>query len=949
MKAARLSIACAAVLSALWLLPAGADASFGFLPGPEGFNVRATDEGGQGFATLGGSHPYSLVTEAHFNKSGQFSDGDLRNLEIDLPPGLIENPGAVPACPSGAFGTPRSSPFEESLSGESCSAESQVGTITLETSRGGGEVRTFGVFNLAPPPGFPSQLGFAPFEIPVTVTPHVRETTGEYGLSLSLENLSQLIDITGFRLTIWGTPWTVAHNSERGNCLNEVEPEYGHGKCSVATLDPLHDTQAYLTLPTSCGGPLSFQVTATAWQQPAQVHATSTTGGDLQDCDSLPFNPVPSGRLSTGRTSSPTGFDFTLDGNSGQLVDPTERASSQVRRAVVTLAEGMTINPSVASGLSTCSESQYAAETLTSAPGAGCPNVAKIGELTIESPLVEGRIEGSMFFAAPYDNRFGTLLALYLVAKDPERGILVKVAGRIDSNPETGQLTTTFDDLPQLPYSHFNVHFREGQRSPLATPSTCGGYVTAVDSTPWRDPNVVIHQISDFNLDSGVGGGPCPQGPVEPFNPKGVGGTLNSNASSYAPFYLHLTRADAEQEITSYSATLPPGLLGKIAGVPFCSEAEIAAAKHQSGAESAENPACSAASKIGRTYTGYGLGSTLAYAPGSLYLAGPYHGSPISIVAIDSAKVGPFDLGTVVIRSAIRIDRQTAQVSIDSAGSDPIPHILSGFPLRLRDIRIYIDRPKFTINPTSCEPFSVVSTLTGAGARFSDPADDQAASATSGYQATNCSALGFAPKFGIVLKGGHERGDYPSLRATVTPRGGDSNISKATVVLPPKIFIAQEHIGTICTTKQFAARACPAASIYGTATAETPLVEGPMTGPVYLRTTSGEGVLPDLVATISGRGVEIDIEGRIDSYRGGLRAKFFTLPDAPVTKFTMALNGGKHGIIANATDTCRFPQKATAQFIGHDNGVESLKLPLQVNCKKGKHGKGNQGKGKAGK
>ncbi len=422
-----------------------------------------------------------------------------------------------------------------------------------------------------------------------------------------------------------------------------------------------------------------------------------------------------------------------------------------------------------------------------------------------------------------------------MVAKDPERGILVKVAGRVDSDPLTGQLTTTFDDLPQLPYSHFNVHFREGQRSPLATPSACGTYATEVDTSPWLDPSAVVHASSPFSLSAGPGGGPCQVGPLAPFAPGATGGVANGNASSYTPFSLHLTRADGEQEITSYSAVLPPGELGKIAGVPYCPESLIEAAKAQSGAESERSPACPAASLIGHTYTGYGVGQSLAYAPGTLYLAGPYHGSPLSVVAIDSAKVGPFDLGTVVIRSAIHVDRTSARVSIDSGGSDPIPHILKGFPLRLRDIGIAIDRPDFMVNPTNCDPFALSSTLTGSGLAFGDPADDQISSASTPFQVSNCSALDFSPKLAISLKGSHKQGDFPALRATLTTHEGDANIGSAIVTLPPRLFLAQEHLEAVCSPRQFAARACPKDSVYGTASATTPLLEAPLSGPVYLR------------------------------------------------------------------------------------------------------------------
>ncbi len=940
----RLALALGALALGILAAAPAAEADFGFLPGEAGFKVTATVDAGGAPATLAGSHPYSLLTEINLNKAGAFSDGDLKDLSYDLPPGLIENATSVPRCGAVQFATPRSLP---SLSGESCPALSQIGIVTLQSSHAGGETRTFGVFNLAPPPGSPSRFGFAPYGEPITIAPHVREAGREYGLTLDLRNFSQALDVSGLRLEIWGTPWASAHDEQRGDCLNEIDPATGNGSCPVSALNPPHPTQAYLTLPSTCEVPLSFHIGASSWQQPAPVQRSWTSGAALTDCDTLPFNPIPTGRLSTDRTSSPSGYEFTLDGTSAPLLNPVSRASSQAKKAVVTLPVGMSVNPSVASGLGTCSEEQFAAETIDSAPGAGCPNDSKIGELTIESPLIEGQIEGSMFFATPRSNRFGTLIALYMVAKDPDRGILVKVAGRVDSDPATGQLVTTFDDLPQLPYSHFNVHFREGQRSPLATPSACGTYATEVDTSPWLDPSLVLHQSSPFALTSGVGGGPCPAA-LAPFAPRATGGTANANASSYSPFALHLTRADGEQEITSYSATLPKGLLGRIAGVPFCPESLIAAAKAQSGAASAAAPACPAASLIGHTLTGYGVGQTLAYAPGTLYLAGPYHGQPLSVVAIDSAKVGPFDLGTVVIRSAIRVDRQTAQVAIDSAGSDPIPHILQGFPLRLRDISIAIDRPHFMVNPTNCDPFALTSTLTGSGVRFDDPADDSSATSSVPFQVSNCSALDFAPRFSLALKGSPRRGQFPALRASVTPREGDANIGAATVTLPPKLFLAQEHLESVCTPRQFAAHTCPKESLYGHASAITPLLEEPLSGPVYLRTNNGERSLPDLVTELSGRGIEIEVLGKIDSYKGGLRARFDNLPDAPLTKFTMALRGGDHSLIVNATDLCVHPQVATAKFSGQDNANKKLRVPLQVKCPKKKQTKKKQAsKGKA--
>src|SRR6185312_11142630 len=381
---ARPSIRLAAGLGAmlvsilLLIVPAAADAAFGFVPGEAGFKATATSSAGGEAATLAGSHPYSLVTEVQLNKAGEFSDGDLKDLTYDLPPGLIENPIAIPRCGVEQFATPRVSPYETTFSGESCSGTTQIGIITLESSHAGGESRTFGVFNLAPPPGAPSRFGFSPYGEPITITPQVREAGREYGLTLDLRNFSQKLDVTGFRLVIWGVPWATAHDEQRGNCLKETEPAVGNGSCPVSELNPPHVTRAYLTLPSSCETPLDFHIRATSWQQPTVAERSWNSGGALTECGKLSFNPVPSGRLSTNRTSSPSGYDFTLDGSSSALLNPNSRASSQAKKAVVRLPDGMSVNPSVASGLGTCSEARFAAETVTSAPGAGCPNDSKV-------------------------------------------------------------------------------------------------------------------------------------------------------------------------------------------------------------------------------------------------------------------------------------------------------------------------------------------------------------------------------------------------------------------------------------------------------------------------------------------------------------------------------------------------------------------------------------------
>jgi hypothetical protein len=933
MRAPRTVLAWCLATLLLLAVPVCAKADFGLRPGSEGFDVAIHGEG-ETLDSEAGSHPVALTASVNLNLQGggPFSEGDLKNLELELPPGLIENPTVMPTCSQAAFQTPRSSPWEASLSGESCPDRTQVGLLTVRSSRAGGETRTFGLFNLAPPPGTPLELAADPYGSPIVFVPRLRQADGEYGTTLGATQIPQTVDLTGLDMTIWGVPWASLHNAQRGNCLNEAEPTFGWAKCTPGQPSKVENTpRPYLTLPTSCAGQLSFRAGADSWQGPGAVAERTVQTPPLSGCGTLGFDPRIAAQLSDPRASSPSGYVFDIDVDQNGLTDRARRAASPIRKAVVALPEGVTINPSVGSGLGVCMPPQYAAETAGSAPGSGCPNEAKIGDFTVRSPIVPETVEGAIFLAAPGENPFGSLLAIYLVAKAPQRGVLVKVAGELQADPQTGRLTATFDRLPQIPYSQLEIHFREGQRSPLATPDSCGTFETSADLTPWRDALLVRHDSLPLQIGAGVGGGPCPAG-TAPFAPRVAGGSVNSQAGAYSPFYLRLTRTDSEQEITSYSATFPAGLLGKLAGIPYCPDAAIAAAAARSGREELERPDCPEASRIGRTVVGYGVGTVPTYAPGGLYLAGPYGGSQFSVVAVDSAIVGPFDFGTIVVRSAIRVDPVTAQASIDAAGTDPIPHIVDGIPIHLRDVRVYIDRPDFTLNPTSCNPLRIASTLNGSGPSFGTAADDSLAAATAPYQAFNCSALGFKPGISIRVKGGTTRSKHPSLHVEVRPRAGDANIAAASVALPPSLFLDQAHIKGICTRTQFAAQKCPADSVYGHARVYTPLLGAPLEGPVYLR--ASDNLLPDLVFALRGSGFEVDPAGRIDSYKGGIRGTFPTIPDAPVSKFEMTLRGGKKGLLQNSDNLCAGPQLATARLLGHANRGWAFQPAVKARCGK---------------
>jgi hypothetical protein len=959
---------------------------FGFLPGTEGFAVNAINEAGKPVSQAG-THPYELSLKVGLNVGGEFEhqpgivfpDGDVRDLHIEAPPGLIVNPLAVPRCGLTSFHTPRVSPYEESRSEESCPPVTQVGTVDVQTSLDGGQTRRFGAFTLVPPEGVAAQVGFAPYGSPVVFDMKLRRTADSgYVLALEASNIPQGLDIRGLTMTLWGTPWSPSHDRERGDCLNEANPEKswseegcvgavnpGEGaaeeeeeecekkqgeekeKCEKEAEEkeePPNIPRAYLTLPHVCTGPLLFEATADSWQEPAEVPVTALNRNskgqeaDMNSCLGVDFDPRPSGELNQTKASSPSGFNFRLNVNEEKFLRPGFPAPAPVKRVVVLLPEGVTINPSVGAGLTSCAPGQYVAETAFSNPGDGCPNSSKLGDFIVDSLLFKEFFKGGIYVGEQSDavtGPSGLEFPLYLVARIRSRGVLVKATGTIVLDPGTGRITAVFDELPQLPYTNLNLTFRTGQRSLMVTPPACGPATTTIASTSWLKA-VRVETTSVSLIKTGQGGGPCPDpsDPAPPFSPKIVAGGVNSNVNSFTPYFVHISREDTEQELTYYSLVLPRGITGKLAGIPFCPDAGIEAARHRSGFAEAASPSCPAASQVGHTESGYGAGETLAYSSGRVYLAGPYHGAPLSLVTINSATTGPYDLGTIVIRSAFQVDPHTAQLRIDSSASDPIPHILNGVPLHLRDVRIYMDRHQFTHSPSSCAASELESTLGGTGKRFDDRSDDTTATGTSYFQLLNCLTLHFEPQLGLRLRGGTKRRAYPQLRASFIARGpGDSNLKEISVTVPQQEFLAQEHIEGICGKAQFNADNCPADSIYGSAVAYTPLLDDPLRGNVYLR-ANPEHAIPDLVASLNSGAVRIILEGRIGPGRkGGIEAFFSELPDQPLSRFVMTLYGGKRGLLQNSADICATPPVASVRALAQNNIGAVFKTKLRGRCK----------------
>ena len=923
-----------AALIALALAPS-AQADFGL----KELDVTFNDADGS-VAPQAGAHPYSMTTTIGFNttpseKAGyEVPDGDPKDLVIPQMEGLVGNPDVVPTCSNADF-----------LAGGSnvaCPAASQIGVNELTHSEPG-ETETVRVYSLDPPPGVAMKLGFYVLLVPVTVELGVNESAPANVIA-SLTNISNVVPVYRSAVTLWGVPADKGHDEERP------------GGASVAL--PL---EPFLTTPRACTGPLETFFEADSWEEPGEWFKDSVLTHDDSEppnpqgmigCSQLGFNPSIAAQPTSKAAASPSGLDFSLEVADEGLTNPDyeARANSDIRKTVVTLPEGFTTNPSIAEGLETCSEADLAREKYNSDPGAGCPDASKIGTVEVETPLLENKpVNGALYIATPYENPFDSLLALYIVIRNEELGILVRQPLEVRPDPVTGQLRTIADDLPQLPFSSFRLHFREGARSPLATPPGCGAYEVKAQLYPWAGGPPVT-STSPFEIVTGPNGGPCASGGLPPFKPGLVAGTLNNRAGSFSPFTLRLSRTDAEQEFTRFSIKLPPGITGKLAGIPYCPDAAIAQAKARTGPhggrEELDSPSCPAASEIGHTLAGAGVGPSLTYAPGKIYLAGPYNGSNLSMVAITSGVVGPFDIGTVVIRQAFVIDPETAEVFIDSTGSDPIPHIIKGIPVHARDIRAYVDHPDFVLNPTDCARTSTASTLLGSGLDFGSDHDNNPVTISSPFQAADCAALRFKPKLGLRLIGGTKRGAHPALRATLRMSGiGEAGIAKAQVTLPRSEFVENAHFKTICTRAQFKAgegngAQCPAGSIYGKATAVTPILAEPLTGPVFLR--SSENQLPDLVVALSNSQVDFNLVGRVDSVKGRLRNTFEAAPDAPVTSFVLEMQGGRKGLFVNSANLCKGKHRALVKFTGQNGKQANSNPALQVKCKGKKAKKSKQ-------
>ncbi len=901
------------------------------------FDAPLTGEDGSA-VTQAGAHPERLTVDLAF--STEKSGGQLSGVEHprqivgELPRGVIANPAATPvrcteAQLTGAVGCPRAS---------------QVGSVTIMTQAGGAVPITSPLYNMVPPPGAPGSFGFDAVGVGIYV--HLLgsvRSDGDYGLSGTVNDIlaRDPNPVLSAQTQLWGDPTSPVHDGAR-QCST-------FGDCP---LDPAERSElAFLTMPTECSGePLLTGAGVSSWENPATFHEALYGGADLEGnpvslsgCNALEFEPTIEAAPTTNLIDSPSGLDFHL--HQPQELDLGGLSTAALKDATVTLPAGMVANPSQADGLAACSATQIG---LKSAVGAApirfdkapnaCPDAAKLGKVVVSTPLLEDPLPGegglgAVYLAEPFANPFGSLLAIYIVIEDPNTGTVAKLAGQVIPDPATGQLSSRFEENPQLPLEDIELEFFDGPRAPLRTPPACATHTVAADFTPWSAPEGQdAHPTDSFTPTATPAGGTCPaSAAAAPHAPAFSAGTVSPQAAAYTPFVMRLARGDGTQEITGLETMLPPGLSAKLAGVSNCPEEAIAAARARErpelGALELAAPSCPAASEVGTVAVAAGAGPTPLNVQGRAYLAGPYKGAPLSLVIITPAIAGPFDLGAVVVRAALHVDAKSAQVH---AVSDPLPRIIEGIPLDLRSAYLRIGRAQFTLNPTSCDPMSIQAR---AGSLFG-----QVALLSSSFQVGGCQALPFKPKLSLRLIGGTRRGAHPKLRATLTAKPGEANIASTSVALPRSEFLDQSHIRTVCTRVQFAADQCPEGAIYGHVRAFTPLLDEPLEGPIYLRSSDNE--LPDTVGVLKGppsRPFEIEVSARIDSFKRGIRANFEAVPDAPVSKVVVTMRGGRKGLLINSENLCeigRAKRRATVKMDGQNGKVHDFRPLLQNDCGK---------------
>jgi hypothetical protein len=852
---------------------------------------------------------------------GGFPTTFLKDIVVDTPEGLSVNPEALPQCDTETFKKTLECPPQTlvgvnylTVAAQSPNAEKKCTSPPSPEAGKCLEARVaLPVYNMVPFQGVPSMVAFPTESGPTFIVGSLSPVDQHVTFTISDIHPPSATSppIIESRLVFF--------SSKAGNPLAEA--------------NPLNDG-TYLTLPSNCAGPQVSKLSLDTQGPPYEESPASSidelpysTPTGATGCENVPFNPEISVTAEGKRgvdSPEPTTVDV------GIPFDPQAPiANSYLKTAKVTLPEGMGINPSASNGLEVCTDEQFHYHT---ALPVECPDASKIGTVEIQTPsLPSGSIKGNVYVGAPLKNgpgvfETGEQFRIFIYGFSERYGVNVRLKGSVKPNATTGQLTAEVGENPQATFRNFRLNFFGGNKGILTTPPTCGTNTTTTEFTPWSGNPDHNKPTSNTTLATVPGGGSCPTSMgARKFTPDYSAVSQSTAAAKFSPFKLSISRNDGQQEIKAVNVTLPKGLVGRLAGIPYCGEAEIAAAASSSGKAQQSSPSCSSNSAVGSVVTKAGTGGAPLSLGGTAYLAGPYKGAPLSLAVITPAVSGPYDLGTVVIRVALNINPLTAQIN---AVSDPIPNVFGGVKLDIRSIDLDMNRYQFMLNPTNCEAGATAGTVNGGGSNPTNASDWSSYAVSSPFQATGCKNLGFKPSFNARISGPTTRAKNPQIRVIVKAKKGQANIARTSLNLPHSLFLDQGHIKTVCTRVQLAAKQCPKNSIYGHAEASSPLLKQKLKGPVYL--VSSNHKLPDLLADLNGQ-INIQLAGVISSNHGGLKTVFNNTPDVPLKTFILNMRGGEKSLLQNSTNLCKSPQLAILNMKGQNGKVmKTNKLRLNV-------------------
>ncbi len=860
------------------------------------------------FFTQAAGHPEEGLTDFSF-KTNAFAvpEGNVKNVRVDLPEGLNVDPQAVSQCPKETFeANPNQCEAMGSKVGVSeVSAIKLIGLLPIKL--------TPAVYDLVPEEGHPALFGFH-VEVPLLLDANVYlvadvEWNGDYHEGFTISNVPNAVPLTENRLVF---------NGQAGG--------------------------TFLTLPSPCNGATTSTLKVESYEGQTVGPLPTTPPASVGGCQAVPFSPTVAASANGAPTDSSATVSASL--NVPQKLQPVN--SSTVKAASVTLPVGTGLNPATAPGLEFCPNSSFPQHSRAPVT---CPPKSQIGTVAIQTPVLPANSLTGPVYLAPQessDPSSGKEYRIFFDAVSSRYGVDVRLEGQVHANPVNGQLTATFAGAPQVAFSSVLLSFGPvaGHAIPaLSSPPICSSSATS-QVTPWSTGSPVPTPPTAMTLTQAPGGQPCAKTLGErPFAPGFSAQPSSKAALAYTPFQLQITRTDGQQEIKGMDITLPPGATAKLAGVEYCPPQKLAAAAGNTGAAEKKSHSCPSNSHVGVATVAAGTGSSPLKIEGDVYLAGPYQGAPLSLAVVTPALAGPFDLGTVVIRVPVFVDPETAQIHTVTTA---IPDVFGGARLDIKSIGVNLNRKEFTLNGSNCAAMETAGSVKGGGSDPTNAAAFSSAAVKSPVQLTGCDGLGFKPALKLRLFGATKRNKSPKLRAELTTKPGDANIGRASVALPHALFLKQSSISQICTRVQFAASTCPQKSVYGHAQAYTPLLDKPLEGPVYLR--SSNNTLPDMVAHLQGQ-IDIDLDGRIDSYKGGIRTTFDRIPDVPVTKFVLTLPGGKHGLLVASRNLCAKPVKGIIQLKGQNGKTANRRMKLRTPCKgkhprkhKGKHGKKHKGK-----